>query len=111
MHHLLYRLATGVAVCCFVGSSVSAVLCSIAVISVRKGRLKLLSLCLLGAGAIVSAVAMIGYQQSLQIYHAEGIIQQVHVYMTGKEHRTSLQVATGSFRTDEITPPNKEATR
>jgi len=39
---------------------------------------------------------MIGYQQSLQAYHAEGIIQQVHVYMTGKEHRTSLQVATNS---------------
>jgi hypothetical protein len=53
-------------------------------------------LCLLGGGAVVSALAVIGYQQSLTIYHAEGIIQQVRVYMTGKEHRTRLQVATNS---------------
>jgi hypothetical protein len=96
MHPLLYRLATGVAVCCFVGSSVSAVLCSIAGISIRKGRLKLLSLCLLGGGAIVAALAMITYQRSLPIYHGEGIIRNVHGYMTGKEHRTSLQIATNS---------------
>jgi hypothetical protein len=96
MHHLLHRLATAVAVACFVGSSISAVLCSFAAISVRKGRLKLLSLCLLGGGSIVSALAMIGYQRSLKIYQAEGMIQQVHVYMTGKEQRTSLQVATDS---------------
>jgi hypothetical protein len=77
-------------------TAVSAVLCSIAGISVRKGRLRLLSLCLLGGGAIVSALAMIGYQQSLPIYHGEGIIQQAHIYVTGKEHRTSLQVGTVS---------------
>jgi hypothetical protein len=96
MHHLLYRLATGLAVCCFVGSSVSAVLCSIVGVSVRKGRLKLLSLCHLGGGAIVSALAMIAYQRSLPVYHGEGIIQHVRVYMTGREHRTSLQIATNS---------------
>jgi hypothetical protein len=79
-----------------VGSSVSAVLCCRLSVSIRKGSLKLLSLCLLGAGSIVSALAMIGYQRSLPIYHAEGTIQQVHAYMTGKEHRTSLRVGTSS---------------
>jgi hypothetical protein len=96
MHPLLYRLVTGFAVCCFVGSAVSAVLCSILGVSVRKGRLRLLSLCLLGGGAIVSALAIIAYQRSLPVYHGEGIIQHARLYTTGKEHRTSLQIATNS---------------
>ena len=81
---------------CFVGASVSAVLFSIVSVSARKGRLRLLGVCLLGVGAIVTALAMIGYQRSLPIHHGEGIIQRARTYWSGRQRRTRLYVLTSN---------------
>jgi hypothetical protein len=96
MHHLLYRLAMGLAACCCVGSLIAAVLDFRLAISTRKGRLRLVSRILLGAGLCIGGLSFVTYQHSLPVYHADGIIRHAQEYTSGKSRRTRLHVLTGT---------------
>lgn len=96
MHHLLYRITVSVALSCIVASAISAILCSRLGLSIKKGKLRLLGYCLLSSGLTILGVSWIAYQESLPVYHTEGVIQDANVYRHSKDTHTRVHVLTAS---------------